>query len=84
VDQHASTRCQHHDRCLAGSNPLPPGLMAAEERLREVGQILAAGLIRLRWEKKGSCGNDLRDYRLDFPPGRSVHADTRQRRKAKR
>ena len=36
------------DRCLAGANPLAPDLMTADERLTEVAQILAAGLMRLR------------------------------------
>ena len=35
------------DRCLAGANALAPDLMTAEERLDEVAQILAAGLLRL-------------------------------------
>ena len=46
----ACTSLGNHDvdRCLAGTNPLAPDLMTAEERLTEVAQILAAGLLRLR------------------------------------
>jgi hypothetical protein len=58
--------------------------MSAEERLSELARVLAAGLVRLREKEKSSSCEDLRDYRLDFPPGRSVHADTRGRRKFRR
>ena len=47
------------DRCLAGANALAPDLMTAEQRLSEVAQILAAGLMRLRRQREcrmiGSC-----------------------------
>ena len=74
-------RFRHHDLdcCLAGANALAPDLMTAEERLTEVAQLLAAGLLRLRQnrislEKKG----------LDFSPARSGHATARQRREVGR
>ena len=66
------------------SNPLNPDLMTPAERLGEIAKILAAGLLRLRQREKSSNGNGLRDFRLDFPPHRSVHATTRQRRKVAR
>ena len=70
---HTSFGIHDPDRCLAGANPLAPDLMSAEERLSELGQILAAGLRRLRLlEKKG----------LDSSPDRSGHADTLTRRTA--
>jgi len=46
VDQSASKASHHLDYCLAGGNPLAPDLMTADERLMEVAQILAAGLVR--------------------------------------
>ncbi|ACI97488.1 hypothetical protein [Rhodospirillum centenum] len=46
------------DKPLSGPNALAPDRMTAEERLAEVGRLLAAGLLRIR-------GGDIR---LDFPP----------------
>jgi hypothetical protein len=70
--------------CLAGANALAPALMTADQRLSEVAQILAAGLVRLRQRE---CRNDwscLEKNGLDFSPDRSVHASpkTRRRRRA--
>jgi hypothetical protein len=48
VDQSASKASLHLDHCLSGGNPLCPDLMSAEERLAELAQILATGLLRLR------------------------------------
>ncbi len=50
-------------------NALAPDRMTAEERLREVGEILAAGLLRLRAKKQGSG----HESSLDLPANRSVH-----------
>jgi hypothetical protein len=69
--------------CLAGGNPLNPDLMTAEERLTELAQILAAGLIRLRRRQSISAAGS-GDFRLDFSPERSVHATARQRREVRR
>ena len=66
------------------SNPLDPALMSVEERLDEAARILAVGLLRLRQKEKDSSHRDLRDYPMDFSPGRSVHAATPKRRKAAR
>jgi hypothetical protein len=57
--------------------------MTAEERLTELAQILAAGLIRLRRRQSISAAGS-RDLRLDFSPERSVHAAARQRRQVRR
>jgi hypothetical protein len=46
-------------------NALDPDLMTAAERLTEIGEILATGLLRLR--AKHSQADDLRDLSLDFP-----------------
>jgi hypothetical protein len=80
VDQSASIASHRFDRCLAGSNPLPPDLMAADERLTEVAQILAAGLMRLRQRHHLNDRSRLEKNELDFSPDRSVHATARRRR----
>jgi hypothetical protein len=53
--------------------------MTAEERLDELAEILAAGILRVRRKLRG---DDRRDrVRLDFSPDRSMHADRSRRRK---
>ena len=59
-------------------NALDPNLMTAPERLTEIGEILAAGLLRLR--AKHSQTGDGRDYSLDFPAHRSRHGRNQRRR----
>jgi hypothetical protein len=59
-------------------NALDPNLMTASERLTEIGEILAAGLLRLR--AKGGEGGDRRELSLDFPANQSVHAKKRRHR----
>ena len=80
----AQTSGGYHDldRCLAGANALSPDLMTADERLNELAQILAAGLIRLRRRESMSAAAR-GDFRLDFSPERSVHATARQRRQVR-
>jgi hypothetical protein len=56
-------------------NALDPNLMTPAERLTEIGEILAAGLLRLR--AKGGEGGDCRELSLDFTGSRSVHARNR-------
>jgi hypothetical protein len=80
VDQRDS-KAHRFDRCLAGGNPLAPDLLSPEERLSEVAQILAAGLVRLRQRECGDNCSRLERNRLDFSPARSVHATTAKRRK---
>ena len=41
--------------------------------LDEIAHILALGVLRLRARRDASNSNDLRDFRLDFSPGRSGH-----------
>jgi hypothetical protein len=72
------------DRCLAGANALHPDLMTADQRLTEVAQILAAGLMRLRQRGSSSSCNRLEKNGLDFSPDRSVHATARPRREVRR
>ena len=59
-------------------NALDPNLMSAAERLAEIGEILAAGLIRLRAKrlKTGDAG----DLSLDFPAPRSRHGRNQRKR----
>jgi hypothetical protein len=52
-------------------NALDPNLMTASERLTEVGEILAAGLLRLRAREREA--GDRRELSLDFPATESVH-----------
>jgi hypothetical protein len=60
---------------------LHPDLMTSAERLDEIAEILAAGILRAR---KKLRGEDRRDrVRLDFSPDRSMHADRSRRRKSR-
>jgi hypothetical protein len=69
------------DRCLAGANPLAADLMTADERLDEVAQILAAGLLRLLQKREYRHGRStLEKNSLDFSPDRSGHVTARKRR----
>jgi hypothetical protein len=72
------------ERCLAGANCLAPELMTADERLTELGQILAAGLMRLRRRQSMGIAARSGDFRVDFSLGRSVHATARQRKQVRR
>ena len=60
------------------SNALDPNLMTASERLTEIGEILAAGLVRLRAKEREK--GDRRELSLDFPANQSVHAKKRRHR----
>ena len=66
------------------SNPLPPDLMTADQRLTEVGQLCAAALMRLRQQGSDKHVSHLEKNGLDFSPDRSVHATARQRRQVRR
>ena len=63
-------------------NALDPDRMTADERLREVGEILASGLIRLRARRREPAART-GDVSLDFTARQSVHVRTsRGRRKS--
>ena len=66
------------------SNPLPPHLMSADQRLSELAQICAAGILRLRRRESEKHVSHLEKNGLDFLSRRSVHATTGKRRKVAR
>jgi hypothetical protein len=56
-------------------NALDPDRMTATERLDEMADILAAGLLRLR-KRCSSNSNDLREVCLDFNANQSMHGQS--------
>ena len=52
-------------------NALDPNLMTAAERIEEIAEILAAGLIRLRARRREA--ETRRDGSVDFSGDKSVH-----------
>jgi hypothetical protein len=63
-------------------NPLKPEMMTPAERLAELGQILARGLIRLHAREAIPLSADDRDSFVDLPPHRSRHANAPKQKKA--
>lgn len=61
-------------------NPLPPDRMTAAERLAEITEILAAGILRLKERESTHAGGDRRDLSLDNTAHESLHARNRRRR----
>ncbi len=60
---------------LRMSNALKPDLMSSEERLDEVAEILAAGLMRLMARQSTPLSADLGECSLDCPADQSGHAN---------
>ena len=58
-------------------NPLSPNRMSAEERLAEIAEILALGLMRLRQSSAQSAHS--RDSSLQLSPAKSVSAPGERR-----
>ena len=56
-------------------NALHPSHMSAAERLAEIAEILAAGLIRLKARKSSHLSADCGESSLDCAAHRSSHAD---------
>jgi hypothetical protein len=56
--------------------------MTAEERIAELGEILARGFVRLRARKSRSISADRGESCVDFVRDGSGHAAPAQRRKA--
>jgi hypothetical protein len=54
-------------------NPLHPDLMTPAERLDEIAEILAAGILRLRARQGALGGRTRKQVRVDFSPRRSGH-----------
>jgi hypothetical protein len=52
-------------------NPLDPTLMTAQERLAEIGRILALGLMRLQAQQSSEFFAEARDSSLAFPAPKS-------------
>ena len=55
-------------------NPLDPSLMTPEERLVELGRILAVSLIRMRARQSSPLFADRGESSVDFPAPKSGHA----------
>ena len=56
---------------ISGPNPLCPERMSPEARLKEIGHILAAGLVRVLAEKSSSLSAETGDRFVDLPPQKS-------------
>ena len=63
-------------------NPLNPELMSADERLAEICQILALGLMRLNARKSSELSRDRGESSVDFYALESGHAGRTKRRTA--
>lgn len=59
-------------------NPLPSDRMSAGERLDEIAEILAAGLMRLRARQSSHLSRHCGESSLDFTLHQRGHADTLQ------
>lgn len=66
------------------SNPLSPELMTAAERIAEIAETLAVGVLRLRRRQSASKSSQLEKLPLDFSPDRSMHATVRKGRRVAR
>jgi len=65
-----------------GPTSQPPAAMNPAERLAEIAEILARGLIRLHAREASPLSADRGDSFVDLPPHRSGHANAPQRKKA--
>jgi hypothetical protein len=60
-------------------NAIRPDRLSAAERLDEIADILAAGLMRLRARKSSPLSRDHGESSLDFSPNQRGHARPRER-----
>jgi hypothetical protein len=63
---------------MAPMNALNPNQLTSTERLAEIAQILATGLIRLRARKSSPLSRDDGESSLDFSPDQRGHAHPRE------
>jgi hypothetical protein len=61
-------------------NLLHPDQMTGDERLAELAELLAAGLVRLFLKKSSPLSDDARESSLDLSPARRGHAHRRERK----
>jgi hypothetical protein len=61
-------------------NPIPPSRLTAAERLAEIADLLAAGVIRLRARKSSLLSGQNGESFLDFMPPERGHEPRRRRR----
>jgi hypothetical protein len=54
-------------------NPLNPDLMTPAERLDEIAEVLATGILRVRARLRAPRGSTTEQVRVDFLPNRSGH-----------
>jgi hypothetical protein len=68
----------------SGPNPTHPDRMSPHERLGEVAELLALGLVRLRARQSSALSRDGGESWVDFSPDESGHAEpaTRWRTRA--
>jgi hypothetical protein len=59
-------------------NAIRPDRLSAAERLDEIADILAAGLMRLRARKSSPLSRDRGESSLDFSPDQRGHARPRE------
>jgi hypothetical protein len=64
---------------LTGPNALHPDRMTANERIAEIAEILASGLMRLLARKSSHLSRDHGESSLDFSPDQRGHAHPEER-----
>ena len=60
---------------MRGPNPIDPTTLTASERLGELAEILAAGLMRLQIRQSTALSHDCGESSLDCPAHQSGHAN---------
>jgi hypothetical protein len=64
----------------ASINAVHPDRMTSDERIAEIAEILAAGLMRLRARKSSPLSRDHGESLLDFSANQRGHAPHRERK----
>jgi hypothetical protein len=59
---------------FSSTNSIEAGRMSAAERLAEIAEILALGLVRLKLRKSSELFRDSGESSLHFTPAKSSHA----------